>query len=59
VALLREAMKGDLRAVDTVMRACVSASQTDVVEADPPEDRAIVEALGGAAGDSKSEPGEQ
>jgi hypothetical protein len=56
IALLREAMKGDLRAVDTVMRACVPTSQVEAdQDVDAPEDEAIVRTLGGATAVSKSE----
>ena len=44
IALLREAIGGDLRAIDAVMRACLPASQDDD-EVDAPEDGAIVETL--------------
>ncbi len=44
IALVREAMRGDLRAIDTVMRAC--AFQTDEEgHGDAPEDEAIVKTL--------------
>jgi hypothetical protein len=56
IALLREAMKGDLRAVDTVMRACVPASQVDAEQdADAPEDAAIVRTLGGSTATEDTE----
>jgi Family of unknown function (DUF5681) len=49
MALLREAMHGDLRAIDTVIRACLAGSDDDVGEqAQAPEDRAIIAAVTGA-----------
>jgi hypothetical protein len=58
MALLRKAINGDLRAIDTVMRACVPTSQSALEDADAPEDQAIVEALGGSAATEKPEPKE-
>lgn len=56
IALLREAMKGELRAIDTVMRACVPASQVDAeMETYAPEDAAIVRTLGGSTATPKPE----
>ena len=60
-ALLRKAIRGDLRAVETVMRACVpAASQSGTEEeADAPEDRAIVQALVESTATSNRTPEEQ
>jgi hypothetical protein len=53
-------MKGDLRAVDTVMRACVPESEADTPEeTEGLEDGAIVQALGGSVGQSKKHETEQ
>jgi Family of unknown function (DUF5681) len=59
IALLREAMGGDLRAIDTVMRACLPMSQQDNDEVDAPEDRAIIDTLEASTKQQKSKEGEQ
>jgi hypothetical protein len=59
IALLRQAMGGDLRAIDAVMRACLPASNQGDDEVDAPEDRAIVDALEASTKQKKSEAGEQ
>jgi hypothetical protein len=59
IALLREAMRGDLRAIDTVMRACLPASDQGDDEIDAPEDRAIVDTLEAKSKQKESEASEQ
>lgn len=59
IALLREAMRGDLRAIDTVMRACLPTTHQDDDEVDAPEDRAIVDTLEASTKQQKSKAGEQ
>jgi hypothetical protein len=55
IALLRKAMRGDLRAIDTVMRACVphSGNADDV---DAPEDQDILKALTDGSNTKKNPP---
>jgi hypothetical protein len=59
IALLREAMRGDLRAIDTVMRVCVPTTHQDDDEVDAPEDDAIIDTLAASNKQRKSKAGEQ